>query len=168
MIQNENMHRVALHLQKQAMEAPADQKDAFARSAYNRFYYSVFLQSREMMKQLDSKWSTLPHADYPKVLNGKVLRTFKLERRRAEKNRDRDLIKSIDQAMFSIERLRDIILAANVTRVVADYEPEEAIVFTAADNYSLSNIDVSDARGWTTQTAAHCRTILRAWNQFNA
>mgnify|MGYP003671038404 FL=1 len=126
-----------------------------------------FLQSRDMMRQFDSKWSSLPHASYPDLLNGQIKKTFKAERRRAEKSGDKELTRSIDKAIFAIGKLREIFLSSNGTRAIADYEPEEAIVFTANDKYSLRNIDVTEARGWSTQTDIHCQTILRSWNQSN-
>ena len=168
MIKTENMRLVAHHLQQQAMAADVEHRDAFARSAYNRYYYSVFLQSRDMMRQLDSSWSTIAHATYPQLLNGKIKTAFKAERKRALKNDDRELIKSIDQACRSIAELRKIIIKANQTRVVADYKPEEGVVFSSAERFSLRSIDVTEAHGWSSQAGTLCQTILKSWKQFNA
>jgi hypothetical protein len=167
MSQTENMHRVAHHLQVTAVGAAAADRDAFARSAYNRYYYSVFLQARTMMRQMDPKWSKLPHASYPDVLRGQITKAFKAERKKADRNGDMALAHSIDQACRAIAALREIIVKANTTRVVADYEPEEGIDFTAAERFSLRSVDVTEAHAWNSRAGSLCQTILRSWKQFN-
>lgn len=165
---SEDMHRVAHHLQKKAVAAAANERDSYARSCYNRYYYSVFLQCREMLSGMDSNWSKNSHASYPELLGGKVKKAFKAERVRATKNGDRELVNLIDKACRSIAELQKIIVSANSTRVVADYEPEEKVDFVAADRFSLRSIDVTEAHGWTISVQTHCKTISNAWRQSNA
>ncbi|WP_306258659.1 hypothetical protein [Pararhizobium sp. IMCC21322] len=164
---SEDMHRVAHHLQQRAVAVSPKERDSFARSAYNRYYYSVFLQAREMMREINPAWSSLPHADYPKTLSGKIRKDFINERKKAVKREDGELVKVIDHACRSIAELKKIIVAANATRVVADYEPEEGVEFLAEGRFSLRSIDVTDAHAWTTKVETHCRTVSRAWKQLN-
>jgi hypothetical protein len=165
---SEDMHRVAHHLQMTAVAAAANERDSYARSCYNRYYYSVFLQCREMLSDMDASWSRIAHASYPELLGGKVRKAFKTERIRASKSGDKDLVKLIDKACRSIAELQKIIITANSTRVVADYEPEEKVDFVVADRFSLRSISVTEAHGWTISVQTHCRTILNAWRQSNA
>jgi len=91
-----------------------------------------------------------------------------MERTRAVKTGDAELVRSIDQALRSIAELRKIIMVANTTRVVADYQPEEGVDFITADRFSLRSIDVTEAHAWTVKVGTLCQTILRTWKQFNA
>jgi hypothetical protein len=163
---SDDMHRVAHHLQMRAVTVPHVDRDSFARSAYNRYYYSVFLQAREMMRQLNPSWSKLPHANYPTVLSESVAKTLKDGRKRAVRSEDRDLVEAIDRACRSIAELKKIMVTANFTRVVADYEPEEGVDFEVG-RFSLNSVDVTDAHAWTTTVETLCRTILRAWRQLH-
>ena len=47
------MHTVGHHLEKKAVSAGIHSKDAYARSALNRYYCGTFLTIREMLASLD-------------------------------------------------------------------------------------------------------------------
>jgi hypothetical protein len=164
---DENMQRVAKHLQLTAVRTAVEERDAFARSAYNRYYYGIFLRIREMLKQMNPDWSSLAHAAYPQVLSGQVERTFKSELKKARKRNDSELVQSIEQAGRSIAELCKILTKANLARVVADYEPEKTVEFENADRFSLNMVDITEAHGWSARVALHCRLVLGAWRQLN-
>lgn len=42
--------------------------DLFGRSAFNRYYYSTFLITRELLRSLDPKWGTAAHKNIPEIL----------------------------------------------------------------------------------------------------
>jgi len=165
---SEDMHRVAHHLQQKAVAAAVNERDSYARSCYNRYYYSVYLECRQMLSGMDSSWASLSHAGYPALLGGKIKRNFQAERKKAFKNHDSDLVNIIDKANRSIAELQKIIIKANTTRVVADYEPDEKVDFVGADRFSLRSINVTEAHGWTNSVRTHCKTISSAWRQSNA
>ena len=52
-------------------------------------------------------------------------------------------------------------------RIVADYEPKEAVNFDTAKRFSLMDTDVSDAHEWQDQTRILCTQILKVWNEIN-
>ena len=160
------MHTVAHHLQTIAAKKPTEERDAYARSAYNRYYYAVFLTTRTMFREMDSTWSSMPHASYPEALSGKIFRKFKTERGRASRSGDKAMISEIDRALRSIKELEKIMIASNSTRKVADYEPEELVNFEST-RFSLRDIDITEAHQWPAKTSALCKYILSAWRHMH-
>lgn len=160
------MQSVAHHLQIEAMAQPDEQKDVFARSAYNRYYYAVFLSARSMVSELDPKWLRLPHADYPKVLLGKNISTrLKVEALRANKNGDFELQKRLDDAVRACAALASLITKANAARKVADYEPDKLVEFTTSGRFSLNSITVTDAHNWLAAVDNYTNVIKDGWKQ---
>lgn len=161
------MQFVGLHLQKVAVEERGPERDKFARSAYNRYYYAVYLDVREMFAQLDASWARTPHKSYSEILEGQVTRKFKEERRKAYKNGDSELVRLIDDAQRAARALASLMQKANGIRVVADYEPAEAVIFSTTDRFSLKNIGITEAHGWQDNAKLWIRTIQNAWNQIS-
>ena len=54
------MQEVAHYLQIEALKQLAQHKDAFARSAYNRYYYACFLALRDAFAKMNSQWWSGP------------------------------------------------------------------------------------------------------------
>ena len=67
------MQEVGHHLQVHANTLPPHTaRDAFARSAYNRYYYGCFLLLRSELGQMNSKWWKANHKDYPSILENSI------------------------------------------------------------------------------------------------
>ena len=96
------MQEVAHHLQIHAHGLAGPQKDAFARSAYNRYYYGCFLSLRSTFAEMNSQWEKTPHKSYPDLLNGTISKKLKSERARASRNGDGDLERLIESALRGI------------------------------------------------------------------
>lgn len=159
------MQVVGHHLDVQAVAASNADKDAFARSAFNRYYYSAFLTIREMLSKMDPAWAGLGHASYPDILTGNIRKSLKRARRRASKNDDDDLVEKIDKAVRSIHELTSIIRTAYAVRVIADYQPEEVICFTNAGRFTLRSVSATDAYDWESTSRAHCGSVYQAWSE---
>jgi hypothetical protein len=84
------MQEVALHLQVMANARQGPDRDAFARSAYNRYYYACFLEIRATLKEMSLGWSKAPHNSYPDILTA-IAKDFRAERERAFRLGDGDL-----------------------------------------------------------------------------
>ena len=69
-----SIHAVGHHLQKEAISAAPDEKEAYARSAFNRYYYSAFLNARSLLVELldQSKAFEMKHASYPEFLRRNI------------------------------------------------------------------------------------------------
>lgn len=161
------MHSVAHHLQKVAMGGEISEPDTFARSAYNRYYYAVFLLVREMLKDLDSNWSKVAHKSYPEILKGQISKSYKSAMKRALKNGDNALVPHLDTASRSALALASLMEKANGVRVVADYEPSELVNFDSSQRFSLKGIEITEAHSWINQVNVWIDDIKRAWVQIN-
>lgn len=159
------MHIVGHHLQLQAVAVGAGEKDAYARSAFNRYYYSAFLTVREMLRKLDPAWSSPDHAGIPGLLRGQVQRKLKAGKPPAQKIGDTALVSKIERAVRSIHELAEILNTARGIRVVADYEAEEPVVFDGIPRFTLRSVDITDAHDWAGAARLHCATIQSAWEE---
>lgn len=164
----ETMQEVAHHLQIYAQKYAGSGRDAFARSAYNRYYYACFLKVREILASMNIKWSGIHHKDYPLLLNGQIRERFIKERRRANKSGDHELSSKISSALRAIPKLSEIMASAYGARVVADYRPETPIVFSKIGRFSLNSIDITEAHKWHGNVNILSITILSAWQQIDA
>lgn len=164
------MEAVAHHLQIEALSRRNDggEPDLFARSAYNRYYYATFLCVREALITLDSGWSRLPHADYPKTLEGQVLKTLQGGKKRAVKIGDSGLITKCQQADRAARQLAKLMRESSAVRVVADYEPSIRVDFADSGRFRLSGVEITDAHRWPLQAKVWTETIMSAWRQVNA
>lgn len=159
------MHRVAHHLQIHAVSAVPNDRDIYARSAFNRYYYDLFLLVRGMLASFDSeKWSSLPHVAYPEVLR-KIAKDFQKEQRQAQRNGDMPLHTILQLAVSASKALASLMEKAYGVRVVADYTPEESINFVSAGRFSLKNIDITEAHNWRTDVETWIKNIEQAWRQ---
>ena len=162
------MQSVAHHLQMHAHNNVGPERDAFARSAYNRYYYACFLSLRSAFSEINPDWARTPHKSYPEILGGSIQRRLKDERRRAQKADDLRLVSLIEGALRAIPELCKIIKEANAARVTADYEPSIQVVFNQADRFSLNGVEVSRAHEWHNRVTTLIASLLDAWRQFNA
>lgn len=159
------MHEVGHYLQIEALKRADPEKDLFARSAYNRYYYSIFLTARNLLSLIDSKYERLPHKSYPEVLLGNIVSTLKKGGRTASKNGDHALVTKIASAVSAANDLSNLMEAAYATRIAADYMPSIKVNFVGPGRFELQGISITDAHNWTARAATWCRVILDAWRQ---
>lgn len=162
------MQEVALHLQIHAHGLAGPQKDAFARSAYNRYYYGCFLSLRSTFAEMNPLWARIAHKSYPELLNGTISRTLKSERTRANRNGDTELGQLIAAALRGIPELSKIMTEANAARIIADYEPSIAVDFTNGPRFSLNQVDIGHAHEWHRKIELLTASLRSAWKQINA
>lgn len=160
------MHLVAHHLQLEAVKrTEISEQNLYARSAFNRYYYDLFLMVREMLIELqDAKWSSLTHSSYPGVLD-KIAKDFIKEKNRARKNGDFLLVAIVSQAISASKEISKLMEKAYAVRVVADYDPTEFVNFTSATRFSLKNIEITDAHEWRNAVQLWIEDIKKAWQQ---
>lgn len=161
------IHNVGHHLQKEAVSAAAGHRDAYARSAFNRYYYSAFLNTRALLESLDPSWSSRPHAHIPSLLKKTVCKELKRARYNAQKIGDKKLVSQINSATAAVEQLAEIMKRAYGVRVVADYEQNEHVSFDRSPRFSLRSIDISDAHEWEQKTQVLCTNVSKVWNQIH-
>ena len=159
------MHSVGRHLQIHAQNNADPDRDAFARSAYNRYYYACYLQVREALVSMNFDVKQLSHKSIPDLLGASVVSYLKRERRRAEMLGDSELVGLINAAIPAISRLASLLKEAYGLRVVADYRPEVPIEFDPSSRFSLTGIGITKADLWASTTQTLLRTITRAWEQ---
>lgn len=159
---------VAHHLQMTALgRADATERDLFGRSSYNRYYYATFLCVRDVLARLRPEWGMLPHAAYPELLMGTVLKILSKGREQAQKLQDKELVSQCQRASVAARELASLMRASSTTRKVADYHPEIAVNFVHADRFTLNNVEVTEAHQWPERAKAWAREIEAAWRQVN-
>ena len=161
------MQRVGHHLQLEAIKKTGTERDVYARSAYNRYYYAVFLTVRSLLGKLDPKWSRGPHKSYPEVLKGSITKNFKTAKWRANKNGDYALIPKLDGGIRASAALANLVEKANAVRVIADYEPSEFVNFETAERFSLKSVEITEAHNWESSVKILTDSIFEAWRQIN-
>jgi len=163
-----SMESVGQHLQDEACSrTEADEKDVFARSSFNRYYYAAFLETRKMMTSLRPEWANLAHKNIPEVLRASVQAEFKSANRRALKTGDRHAIYACSTAISAAKNLADLLEQSYSIRVVADYKSETPIVFNAPANFTLNAIPITIARQWPSKAKGFAQSISSGWRQAN-
>ena len=165
-----SIHAVGHHLQKEAISAAPAEKEAYARSAFNRYYYSAFLNARSLLVELldQSKASEMKHASYPGFLKGTIQKKLSHERRNASKIGDARLVSRIDLAKRSAAELARIMEIANKAREAADYEQDEPVRFGGSYRFSIKSVDISDAHDWEEATRRHCNVVRKVWDEIHS
>lgn len=164
----DGIHAVGLHLQTHAHGLGGGQRDAYARSAFNRYYYSVFLKTRDLFRTINPSWSRMPHADYPATLRVAVRKQLKSAWRRARRDGDNKLLRDTESALRAVDALSNLLEKAYAIRVVADYNPEEEVDFQGGDRFSLKEVEITSAHAWRPECDTFCKAIYSAWVQINA
>ena len=160
------LEQVAHHLQLEANRRRANADgDLFARTAYNRYYYAVFLCARNLLTTLNTDWSNMAHASYPGVLKGAVKDDIDRGKQKAKKIKDYDLTNLCSRATNALFELAEIMSKGNATRIVADYHPEIQIDFLSSARFQLNNIDITEAHQWPDKARLLISIIQEAWNQ---
>lgn len=163
------MEKVAVYLRDEALNlAIHNEQDEFARSSFNRFYYAAFLRVKSGMSDMNKKWNEMPHASMPGLLRGQITDTLKKELRQAKKIGDGDLIAVCSSAITAARELASMLDQGRMTRVVADYRPDQLVDFSKIPNFSLNTVTVKMAGSWSKSANARMRAIEKAWRQIDA
>lgn len=163
------MELVASHLKSEATRrTDAVERDLFARSAFNRYYYATFLLTRATLASFRAEWrDNIPHATMPELLRGKIKTLITKERFSAQKNGDTELVAICLRALSALEDLAKILDIGRATRTTADYNPEIQIDFSNGIAFRLNTISISDANSWPQRARGYLLTISLAWKQIN-
>ncbi len=73
-----DMQEVAHHLQKTAHSMAGLERDAFARSAYNRYYYACYLEIRTAFSEMSAEWGRSAHKKFPEILRSSISRDLRV------------------------------------------------------------------------------------------
>ena len=162
------MQEVAHHLQKEAHGMTGVERDAFARSAYNRYYYACYLDIRDAFTQMSESWGRAAHKSFPKILRQSITNNLKSGRKTAYRVGDAELERMILQALRACAELASIIEKANGARIVADYNPEIRVGFEGNARFSLNGVQITEAHKWHGRVRVLTSQMLSAWRQVNA
>lgn len=144
---------VGAQLAKTAMGAPSESEmDAFGRSAFNRFYYSSYLEARDLLGRFNPAWRGQGHADVPNLLKdsakGILLRAAKKARNVMTHV---EIMKSLNLGISGLDELAQILKEAYAIRVLADYQPETKTI-RIANKISLGSANLASAQYWPRRT----------------
>ncbi len=162
------MHEVAHHLQKEAHATSGVERDAFARSAYNRYYYACFLEVRTAFKDMSDEWGRAQHKSFPEILKSSIPKNLKSGKKAAIRIGDNELARQVDQALRGCNELSSIFEKANGARIVADYNPEIKVCFNESARFSLIEVEITEAHEWYGRVRMLINQIASTWRQVNA
>jgi len=163
------MQLVAHHLQVEAIRiAPAAEADAFARSAFNRYYYATFLCVRDALVEIDAKYEdSLKHKEIPGMLRGSIHKRIGKIMKKASKLDDTRLVAECRQASSQNLSFAEVLSKAYAIRVVADYNPHTQVKFNPP-RFELSGVSVNEAHSWAQLASVWSAAVLRVIRQENA
>jgi len=161
------LHAVGCYLEHETKTRPEGERDAFARSTFNRFYYAAFLEVRDLLKRIDyDAWDTVGHKAYPDVLQS-IQKNFRAEATRARKASDTETSRSISKASDALRTISEIMAAAYISRVTADYNIEIPVKFGEGDVFYINSVSVKDAKSWYRSISKLVPVIRQAWMQIS-
>jgi hypothetical protein len=143
------------------------QKNAFARSSFNRYYYAAFIATSKVLGKLKNEWSELPHKDIPKVLRASLSKELKSAHQKAQRVGDKETVQVCRNAISAARGLADLLELGYSTRVVADYKYETDVKFIGSDGFSLNAVPISVAKHWPQKASGYADSIMTAWRQAN-
>lgn len=162
------MKIVGEKLENWALEQKAsDEKDLFGRSAFNRYYYSVFLLTREMLSEFKTSWKGTMHAGIPNLLRTSVKKEVEKALNLATRSGfisqgESSQIKN--RHNVSLNALANLLEEAYQVRLIADYEPEIAIQ-QKRNVISLDRHKLTSAKAWPDRAASYCKSIRKVWKE---
>jgi hypothetical protein len=139
--------------------------DRFGRSAFNRYYYACYLETRGMLADLNPGWAKATHANIPDILR-MINKTFAAV---IKKQQGRTLTwsdaKNLKQELNrSTSDLAQLLEAAYAIRCIADYQPELAII-RKGSILELQQHSIHEAKNWPARAAACAKDIRKVWNE---
>lgn len=141
--------------------------DLLGRSAFNRYYYSAYLITRELLKELDTKWAKQPHSAIPDLLRKAIVKKVKENIQRSMKLGTIDYGEGLKlQATLKVaaNELANMMSAAYAIRIIADYEPDIKIV-KIGTVFSLEKELITTARHWSNQASSYTTSIRKVWRE---
>lgn len=157
---------VANHLAEQAKTQGAH-ADAFARSAFNRYYYAAFLSVRQMLKDIDASWGRLAHAEIPYIIEGALFNKVKAIATKLEKKRiisASEKSRHITGMQASTSELASLLRTAYNVRVISDYEPEVLVEFHD-HSFSITGVTNKQAAGWFSRVGFLKGSIMKSYKE---
>jgi uncharacterized protein (UPF0332 family) len=157
------MSAVADHLSQVAKSRKADEADAFGRAAFNRYYYAVFLSSRDLLMQVERSWSQTPHKNIPDLLEEALVNRVRDSLKKDKKHYG--LVKEgrakslLNQAIAATGEIAGILRTAYDVRITADYKPEEKVIFEPP-TFRLATHTEAEAKQWLTRIDRNKGIIL--------
>ena len=151
------------YLSSMASQAKDEEIDLFGRSAFNRYYYAVFLSVRDMLASIDNRWQTQSHAAIPELLRESVVSAITKHAKSAAKNgiTGRDAaFRCCHDARNASEQIARLMETARRIRVVADYSREENVSVTQ-DGCVLSGQSLHAASQWEKRVNVYKGTLIR-------
>jgi hypothetical protein len=157
------MERVALELQRTAMKRrdQVDDFDKFGRSAFNRYYYAVFLIVRDLMLEFNSRWAG-SHSSIPEMLRGTVRGEISRFRSAANKRGNSEQSEAANRAIAAIHSLATLMEEANRLRVTADYNPAIRVEDQGGERFALVSTNITEAHQWPSNATLYVALIQRA------
>jgi hypothetical protein len=143
------------------------ERDAFGRSAFNRYYYAVFLETREMLEQMRDSWKNTAHNNIPRLLETSVLQRVRAGAKQQQRSglmSPAEHSSTISSASQAACELASLLRTAYLTRVVADYEPETAVSETNGA-ISLNGHSLDSARNWPSLASGWIGILLNSWRK---
>ncbi|WP_186101774.1 hypothetical protein [Burkholderia gladioli] len=162
------MERVAEALTEQAVSSP-DEMDAnmFGRSAFNRYYYSVYLSARQMVIAGHPEIKQFKHKDLPDLLVGKIQENIQLEAGKLKKRHmlsDGQASKLAQSSRQALSELANILREGYHIRVIADYDPN--VIAVVRNGHVILEDKTSDAaRQWGRRAERCIGQVRRVWRQ---
>ncbi len=167
----------ALHLRDQALNSSAHSAhcDAFARSAYNRYYYACFLCVRDTLTKMNigTPAERKMHAKISRLLDKQVTTRFTKQLKESRENEEDYIVVIMNSAIEATSRLKDVMLDAKATRTTADYEIDSLVDFNENGIFLLKGVktrnsckDVSIGRmyNWHEDVIILANNILTAYD----
>ena len=88
-------------------------------------------------------------------------------RKLAQKVSDAELINLCQRAKSAVHELADLLTRSYAVRVVADYNLEIPIDFSAADRFRLNGIEITEAHQWPEKAKTFCCSVSDLWKQMD-
>ena len=158
------MRTVADQLTEWALkEKDPKRVDKFGRTAFNRYYYSLFLENFELVTTLNNSWKTVSHKDLPSLLIGKVFKKIKDKAIKLNKEKlinDKELEDYTHRAQSALSELSNILNESRAIRVIADYNPDIVAIRTK-NIIKLSDQSTKNAKRWISHTSHNKGIVLR-------
>ena len=130
-------------------------REAFARTAYNRYYYACYLYVKQELRKMNDQWVFRSHQNVPKVLMSHVSKEFMRMRDQAKSTGDKRFYGQINDAISSATEIASTLSTAFSIRIVADYKPEISVEFRGRNEIRLENISIATAREWFMNITSH-------------
>jgi len=139
----------------------------FGRSAFNRYYYGVFLAVREMIRYGHPEIARFPHRNMPEDLTGKLReKIVDVARQQAKKGliSHAQQAQFVDRASVALRELAEILKEGYRIREIADYEP--SILATVQNGHVVLDDKTSDAaRNWGRRAERAIGQVKQVWRQ---